>query len=114
MFEAHYLVEPDYPVSATPLNPAQTRRLYSDNHQCPLHVWPARGKRKDQHGIPRPHWFLYIEYCRHDGTHACLTLERPCSQPLQALFDEASWHELPAIDPRATGLWLTAGAPTTE
>ena len=110
MFEAHYISESDYPTDDFGTDTGLTRRLHSRVHHCPLHVWTARGKRKDEADIPHPHWFVYIEYCRTDGSHGYRLLEQPCSQGLAALISSIPTLELPAIDPQQTRAWLEAPA----
>lgn len=106
MFEAHFSSQPDFPAFNALPQPGLTRRLHSHPHQCPLHVWAARGMRKDGQGVPQPQWFLYVEYCRHDSARDWIRIERPCTQELDDLFDEAQWLELPQIDPQRTRNWL--------
>jgi len=106
MFEAHYLSQADYPAFRAEPERGLTRRVYSHAHQCPLYVWAARGKRRDDRGVPRPHWFLYVEYCRRDGARDWKLIERPCTREINELFDEVPWLELPTIDPKRTREWL--------
>ncbi|MBV1788450.1 hypothetical protein KQ940_10310 [Marinobacterium sp. D7] len=122
MFEAHYfsqepsqelyhapsqaLSQPGFPLFSAAAEPALTRRLHSHIHQCPLHVWAAQGKRKNDQSIPQPRWFLYIEYCRRNGARDWVLIERSRAQPLDDLFAEVPWLELPGIDPKRTGDWL--------
>jgi len=106
MFEAHFSFQPEYPVFGPVPQPALTRRLRSHRHQCPLHAWAARGKRKDDQGVPQPHWFVYVEYCRHDGARDWVLIERAETADLDALFDQAQWLELSQIDPQRTRNWL--------
>lgn len=108
MFEAHYLSESGELTSDFAPVSGLTRRLYSRVHQCPLHVWTARGKRKDEVGTPHAHWFVYVEYCRTDGRHGYRLLERSCCQRLDSLFDLISGLELPEIAPQRTREWLAA------
>jgi hypothetical protein len=84
-----------------------TRRLFSLRHRCPLHAWAAPGKRKDANSQVREQWFLYIEYCRANGTRIWHRLELPretCC--LETLFEQALWLELPHIDAQRTRHWL--------
>ncbi|GGB97998.1 hypothetical protein GCM10011352_25130 [Marinobacterium zhoushanense] len=117
MFEAHYssqeLSQADYPLFGAAAEPGLTRRLHSHVHQCPLHVWAAQGKRKDDWGRPQPRWFLYIEYCRRDGARDWILIERPCSQATDDLFDEVPWLDLREIDPKLTREWLDADHQST-
>jgi len=118
MFEAHYLsqytpqhrYQPDYPPFRAAAGSKLTRRLYSYTHQCPLHAWAARGKRKDERGRPLPYWFLYIEYCDRSGAHRCFCNEHRCTQAadeqLDRLFAEATWLELQGLDPQCTRDWV--------
>ncbi len=106
MFEAHFHTLPEQPAFSDFTRPGLTRRLRSHRHQCPLHAWAAQGKRKDDTGIAHPHWFVYIEYCRRDGTRDRVIVERPDSDGLDDLFAEAQWLELPRIDVASTRTWL--------
>ncbi|GGO87283.1 hypothetical protein GCM10011348_40110 [Marinobacterium nitratireducens] len=106
MFEAHFHTFPEQPAFSDFSPPSLTRRLRSHRHQCPVHAWAAHGKRKDEAGIAQPHWFVYIEYCRHDGAREWVLIERPCSTDLDELFAAAQWRELPRIDPAGTRAWL--------
>ncbi|NVK40212.1 MAG: hypothetical protein HWE39_03145 [Oceanospirillaceae bacterium] len=106
MFEAHFQPQADHNAFAAFIDPRQPRRLHSQRHQCPLYAWVAEGKRKDRAGIPHPHWFLYVEYCRRDGARDWVLIERPDSADLDSLFGEAQWLELPQIDPQRTRDWL--------
>jgi len=106
MFEAHYTLESGDPAADFAADASLTLNLHSQVHHCPLHVWAVRGKRKDLAGTPHPHWFIYIEYCRTDGSHGCQTLEQPCTRELESLFEGIADRELPLIDPQRTREWL--------
>ncbi|WP_020683383.1 hypothetical protein [Marinobacterium rhizophilum] len=121
MFEAHFITAtpetaaPCWHEPARDLQPqstsqqGNTRRVQSLRHQCPLHVWAAAGKRKDNNGTAHDSWFLYIEYCTGNGTRIWQKLERTQADcNLETLFGQALWAELPRIDAARTRQWLDA------
>ncbi len=65
-------IEPCRPSAPEPL-PAAAYITHVSG--CPLYIWWAAGKRKDERGVPRGCWFIYIEYHRPDGRSAYAQLE---------------------------------------
>jgi|GEM_PF-1586209 len=101
MFEAHTLSAQEINAEApSGQHWKQPRSISHHLYQCPVHCWLAAGKRKDDNGIYRHTWFLYIEYRRKDRSCGWVCREVELNQATASdLFRQAAEIELPDISP---------------
>jgi len=110
MFEAHNiyadecLFESDNSGidNAGSVQPADIHLLHT-GYQCPLYIWFARGKRKDQDGVARPTWYIHVEYRQHNGSHGYRLLEVADDNGLPSdVWQTLTELELPQLCPEQT------------
>ena len=114
MFEAHL---PTADLSAStdhpPLFQSGDERLielplYNKKHLCHTWVWTAKGKRKDQRGIPHDRLFVYVEYKNSKNTSCYLSKELKGESLIDQQFITllAESLHLPDINASSTQRWI--------